>query len=78
MNEENVTEKLFLQIKSIRTSSNAFVMKIKEGDVIIAIDGEVINKSYEDLSKELVEIKEKKVVTLLRDDIFFNTFDTFF
>ena len=74
MNEENVTEKLFLQIKSIRTSSNAFVMKIKEGDVIIAIDGEVINKSYEDLSKELVEIKEKKVITLLRDEIFFNTF----
>ena len=40
---------------------------IKEGDIIIAIDGEVINKSYEDLSKELSEIKEKKVITLLRD-----------
>ena len=74
MNEVNVTEKFFLQIKSIRTSSNAFVMKLKEGDIIIAIDGEVINKSYEDLSKELGEIKEKKVITLLRDEIFFNTF----
>ena len=74
MNEDSVTEKFFLQIKSIRTSSNAFVMKLKEGDIIIAIDGEVINKSYEDLSKELAEIKEKKVITLLRDESFFNTF----
>ena len=62
MNEEIVTEKSFLQIKSIRTSSNAFMMKLKEGDVIIALDGEMIHKSYEELSKELSEIKEKKVI----------------
>ena len=74
MNEEIKTEKNFLQIKSIRTSSNAFAMKLKEGDVIIAIDGELINKSYEDLSKELSEIKEKQVLTLFRDGVFFNTF----
>ena len=74
MNEEIVTEKSFLQIKSIRTSSNAFMMKLKEGDVIIAIDGEIVNKSYEELSKELSEIKEKKVITLFRDGVFFNTF----
>ena len=74
MNEENATEKSFLQIKSIRTSSNAFMMKLKEGDIIVAIDGELVNKSYEDLSKELSEIKEKKVITLLRDEVFFNTF----
>ena len=46
MNKENVTEKSFLQIKSIRTSSNAFMMKLKEGDVIIALDGEIVHKSY--------------------------------
>ena len=57
MNDEIVTEKSFLQIKSIRKSSNAFMMKLKEGDVIIAIDGEIVNKSYEELSKELSEIK---------------------
>ena len=74
MNEEIVTEKSFLQIKSIRTSSNAFIMKLKEGDVIIAIDGEMVHKSYEELSKELSEIKEKKVMTLFRDGVFFNTF----
>ena len=74
MNEEIVTEKSFLQIKSIRTSSNAFMMMLKEGDIIVAIDGELVNKSYEDLSKELSEIKEKKVITLFRDEVFFNTF----
>ena len=35
MNEEIITEKSFLQIKSIRTFSNAFTMMLKEGDVII-------------------------------------------
>ena len=74
MSEENITEKSFLQIKSIRTSSNAFVMMLKEGDVIIALDGEIVNKNYEELSKELSEIKEKKVITLFREGVFFNTF----
>jgi PDZ domain-containing secreted protein len=74
MNEEIVTKKSFLQIKSIRTSSNAFMMKLKEGDVIIALDGEMVHKSYEELSKELSQIKEKKIITLFRDGVFFNTF----
>ena len=74
MSEEIVTEKSFLQIKSIRTSSNAYIMKLKEGDVIIALNGEMVNKSYEKLSKELSEIKEKKVITLFREGVFFNTF----
>jgi hypothetical protein len=60
MNEETKIEKDFLQIKSIRTSSNAFVMKLNENDVIIALDGLLINKSYDNLSKELNEIKNKK------------------
>ncbi len=74
MKEESKIEKEFLQIKSIRTSSNAFVMKLKEGDVIVALDGLLINKSYDDLSKELKEIKDKKILTLYRDGVFFNTF----
>ena len=60
MSEEIVTEKSFLQIKSIRTSSNAFLMKLKEGDVIIALDGDFVHKSYEELSKELSVNKRKK------------------
>ena len=56
MSEEIITEKSFLQIKSIRTSSNAFVMMLKEGDVIVALDGEVVNKNYEELSKCKISI----------------------
>ena len=74
MNEENITEKSFLQIKSIRTSSNAFLMKLKEDDVIIALNGEMVHKNYDELSKELSELKEKKVITLFREGVFFNTF----
>ena len=74
MTEEIEKTKEFLQIKSIRTSSNAFIMKLQEGDVIVALDGLTINKSYDDLSKELNEIKDKKILTLQRDGIFFNTF----
>ena len=59
MNEEILTEKSFLQIKTIRKSSNAFIMKLKEGDVIIALDGEMVHKSNEELSNELSAIKEK-------------------
>ena len=74
MSEEIEREKSFLQIKSIRTSSNAFIMKLREGDIIIALDGEIVHKSYEELSKQLSEMKDKKVITLLRDGVFFNTF----
>ena len=74
MTEETIEENKFLKVKSIRTSSNAFIMKLKEGDIILALNGELINKSYENLSKELQEIKERKILTLLRDGVFFNTF----
>ena len=74
MTEETIEDNKFLKIKSIRTLSNAFNMKLKENDVILALDGELINKSYEDFSKELQEIKERKILTLLRDGVFFNTF----
>ena len=74
MNEEIEIEKVFLQIKTIRTSSNAFVMKLAEGDIIIALDGLIVNKSYDDLTKELNKIEDKKILTLYRDGVFFNTF----
>jgi hypothetical protein len=74
MSEDTVLEKKFLQIKSIRTSSNAFVMKLKEGDVIISLDGELINITYEEFSKELNVLEQSKILTLYRDGVFFNTF----
>ena len=72
MSEDTIPDKNFLKIKSIRTSSNAFLMNLKEDDIIISLDGELYNGSYDDLSKVLADLKEKKILTLYRD--FFNTF----
>jgi len=41
--DQNIPDKSFLQIKSIRTSSNAFLMKLKEGDVIVGLDGREVH-----------------------------------
>ena len=74
MSEDTVLEKKFLRITSIRNSSNAFQMKLKENDIIFSLDGELVNTSYDDLSKELSDLKERKILTLYRDGTFFNTF----
>ena len=74
MSEDTVLEKKFLRITSIRNSSNAFQMKLKENDIIFSLDRELVNISYDDLSKELSDLKERKILTLYRDGTFFNTF----
>ena len=67
-------DKKFLKIKSIRPSSRAFQMMLKENDIILCLDGEFVNQTYEIFSKELQEIVDKKILTLVRDKILFNTF----
>ena len=67
-------DKKFLKIKSIRTSSRAYQMLLKENDIILCLDGEFVNQTYETFSKELQEIVDKKILTLVRDEILFNTF----
>ena len=67
-------DKKFLKIKSIRTSSRAFQMMLKENDIILCLDGDLVNQTYEIFSKELHEIVDKKILTLVRDEILFNTF----
>ena len=74
MSEDTVLEKNFLRITSIRKSSNAFQMKLKEKDIIFSLDGELVNITYDDFSKELSDLKERKILTLYRDGTFFNTF----
>ena len=74
MSEDINPEKFFLKILSIRTSSNAFVMNLKEGDIIISLDGELVNVPYDDFSKELQNLQHNKILTLYRDGVFFNTF----
>ena len=67
-------DKKFLKIKSIRTSSRAYQMLLKENDIILCLDGEFVNATYEVFSKELSEIIDKKILTIVRNEILFNTF----
>ena len=54
-------DKKFLKIKSIRTSSRAFQMMLKENDIILCLDGEFVNQTYEIFTKELNEIIDKRI-----------------
>ena len=67
-------DKKFLKIKSIRTSSRAYQMLLKENDIILCLDGEFVNVTYDVFSKELNEIIDKKILTIVRNEILFNTF----
>ena len=72
-NQENL-EKKFLKITSIRTSSRAYQMKLKEDDIILCLDREVVSITYEELSKKLKDIENKSILTILRDGIYFHTY----
>ena len=52
----------FLKIKNVRVFSNGFNLRIKENDIILGLNGEYFNSSYEDLKKALDENEEKKIV----------------
>ena len=74
MDEQENLEKKFLKIISIRTSSRAYQMKLKEDDIILCLDGEVVSITYEELSKKLKDIENKSILTILRDGIYFHTY----
>jgi hypothetical protein len=74
MDDQENLEKKFLKIISIRTSSRAYQMKLKEDDIILCLDGEVVSITYEELSKKLKDIENKSILTILRDGIYFNTY----
>lgn len=74
MDDQENLEKKFLKIISIRTSSRAYQMKLKEDDIILCLDGEVVSITYEELSKKLKDIENKSILTILRDGIYFHTY----
>ena len=74
MDDKENLEKKFLKIISIRTSSRAYQMKLKEDDIILCLDGEVVSLTYEELSKKLKDIENKSILTILRDGIYFHTY----
>ena len=74
MDDQENLEKKFLKIISIRTSSRAYQMKLKEDDIILCLVGEVVSITYEELSKKLKDIENKSILTILRDGIYFHTY----
>ena len=62
----------FLKIKNVRVFSNAYNLRIKEDDIIIGLNGEYFNSSYEELKKILDEDEEEKVITIFREGTCFN------
>ena len=41
----------FLKIVNVRVFSNAYNLRLKRNDIIIGLNGEYFNSSYEDLKK---------------------------
>ena len=69
--QEKLSRK-FLKVKNVKVFSNAYNLRIKEGDIIIGFNGEYFNSSYEDLKKELDEDEEEKILTIFREGTCFN------
>jgi len=70
-NQDKLSRK-FLKIKNVRVFSNAYNLRIKENDIIVGLNGEYFNSSYEDLKKNLDEDEEKKILTIFREGTCFN------
>ena len=67
-NEENIV-KSFIRIKEIRPISRAKALRLKNGDVIVGIRGEVFNGSVEELLDIFDEIDDQDggILTIWRE-----------
>ena len=70
--DQDKLSRKFLKINNVRVFSNAYNLRIKENDIIIGLNGDYFNSSYEDLKKALDEDEEEKIVTIFREGICFN------
>ena len=70
--DQDKLSRKFLKIKNVRVFSNAYNLRIKENDIIIGLNGEYFNSSYEDLKKTLDEDEEDKIITIFREGTCFN------
>ena len=70
--DQDKLSRKFLKIKNVRVFSNAYNIRLKESDIIVGLNGEYFNSSYEDLKKALDEDEEEKILTIFREGICFN------
>ena len=70
--DQDKLSRKFLKIENVRVFSNAYNLRLKENDIILALNGEYFNSSYEDLKKALDEDEEEKILTIFREGTYFN------
>lgn len=70
--DQDQLSRKFLKITNVRVFSNAYNLRIKEGDIILGLNGEYFNSSYEDLKKKLDEDENEKNLTIFREGTCFN------
>jgi hypothetical protein len=70
---------VFIEIKSVPLRSNARDLRLRDGDVIVAIDGEACHidiTEFEDLLLDARDDETSVLVTIGRDQMFFEIFMT--
>ena len=70
--DQDTLSRKFLKITNVRMFSNAYNLRVKEGDIIIGLNGEYFHSSYEDLLKALEEHEDENIITLFREGTCFN------
>ena len=70
--DQDKLSRKFLKIANVRAFSNAYNLRIKVGDIIVGLNGEYFNSSYEDLKKALDEDDDEKNLTIFREGTCFN------
>ena len=70
--DQDQLSRKFLKITNVRAFSNAYNLRIKADDIIIGLNGEYFNSSYEDLKKVLDENEDEKNLTIFREGTCFN------
>ena len=70
--DQDKLSRKFLKITNVRVFSNAYNLRVKEDDIILGLNGEYFNSSYEDLKKALDEDEEEKIITIFREGTCFN------
>ena len=70
--DQDKLSRKFLKITNVRVFSNAYNIRIKEGDIIIGLNGEFFYSSYEKLKKALDEDDHEKIITIFREGTCFN------
>ena len=70
--DQDQLSRKFLKIANVRAFSNAYNLRLKVDDIIVGLNGEYFNSTYEELKKILDEDDDEKNLTIFREGTYFN------